>query len=127
MGALEIVIIAVVAAFGLLALGGAAAARRRREQGERHFRALIADANRDLASARAQDHGWDPQRMEAAARAAFSERRPGESISSLALVQVVDPPGTDEDKAVFQVAAGDGTHRLTLGRRGDDWVLEDLA
>jgi hypothetical protein len=64
--------------------------------------------------------------VESAARAAFAERHPGEHVTELVLTQVVDPPGTDEDKAVFRVNAPDGEHRLTLGRRGGDWVLEKL-
>jgi hypothetical protein len=41
-------------------------------------------------------------------------------------VQVVDPPGTDDDRAVWRVRAHGQAHRLTLGRRGDDWIFETL-
>ena len=40
------------------------------------------------------------------------------------LVQVVDRPGTDDDKAVFRSAGR--RQRLALGRRDGDWVLEAL-
>jgi len=38
-------------------------------------------------------------------------------------VQIVDRPGTDEDKAVFRSTAG---ARLTLGRRDGEWILDRL-
>jgi hypothetical protein len=123
---LEIVVIAVVVVFALLALGGAAANRRRREAGAPAFRAEIERANRDLAAAHAADNGWEPARVAEAARTAFTAERPNATIESLELVQVVDPPGTDDDKAIFHVRAGDGEHQLTLGRAGDSWHLEAL-
>jgi hypothetical protein len=123
---LEIVIIAVVAVLALLVVGGAIANRRRRDATAGQWHARVDQANQDLAAAHASDRGWEPARVEAAARQAFEERRPGEAIADLALVQVVDPPGTDDDKAVFRVQAGPDAHHLTLGRRGDEWVLEDL-
>ena len=42
-------------------------------------------------------------------------------------MQIIDRPGTDEDKAVFRVASGDREERLTLGREGGEWVLEQLT
>jgi hypothetical protein len=60
--------------------------------------------------------------VEAAARRAFSERVPGEEITQIALVQVIDRPGTDEDEAVFHVATASGAQTITLGRRGEEWV-----
>ena len=39
-------------------------------------------------------------------------------------MQVVDKPGTDEDKAVFRVVAADVRVRLTLGRVNGEWVGE---
>jgi FtsZ-interacting cell division protein ZipA len=123
---LEIVVIAVVVVFALLALAGAAANRRRRQADAPAFRAEIERANRDLAAAHAADNGWEPSRVAEAARTAFTAERPNDTIESLELVQVIDPPGTDDDKAVFNVVAGDGEHRLTLGRAGDSWHLENL-
>jgi hypothetical protein len=123
MSALEIVVVVVVVVFALLALGGAAAVRRHTDAGAAAFGADIERANRDLAAAHAADNGWDPDRVAEAARSAYAQQRPGAAIASLELVQVVDPPGTDDDKAVFLV---DGAHRLTLGRRGDEWAFEAL-
>jgi hypothetical protein len=45
-------------------------------------------------------------------------------IHELTLVQVVDRPGTEEDKAVFRVVAADVRLNLTLGRVDGDWVGE---
>ena len=127
MDTLEIVVIAVAAFFALLALGGAVMLRRRREAGEPAFAAEIERANRDLAAAHAADNGWEPSRVTEAARSAFAEQRPGASIAAIELVQVIDPPGTDDDKAVFRVQSDGGEHRLTLGRQGDAWHYESLA
>lgn len=121
-----IVILAVLALFLALALGGAAANRRRRAAGEGAFRAEIERANRDLAAAHAADNGWEPSRVAEAARTAFAAEHPNAQVSSIELVQVIDPPGTEDDKAVFLVLADDGEHRLTLGREGDSWHLETL-
>jgi hypothetical protein len=123
---LEIVVIAVVVVFALLALGGGTVLRRRREADSGAFRAEIERANRDLAAAHAADNGWEPSRVAEAARTAFTAERPNAGIESLELVQVIDPPGTDDDRAVFHVIARDGEHRLTLGRAGDSWHLEAL-
>jgi hypothetical protein len=123
---LEIVVVAVAVGFALLALGGAAVNRRRRAAGADALRADVARINRDLAAAHAADNGWEPARVSEAARAAFAERHPDTPITTLELVQVIDPPGTDDDKAVFRVVAR-GEHRLTLGRTGDDWHFEALS
>ena len=127
MTTLEIVVIAVAVVLGLLALAGAAANRRRRDATAGAFRADIDRANRDLAAAHAADNGWEPARVAEAARTAFTAERPNATIDSLELVQVIDPPGTDDDKAVFLVHADGGEHRLTLGRAGGGWHLESLV
>jgi hypothetical protein len=119
----EIIVIIVVVVVILLAVGGAAAnARRRRALAER-FGEDIRSADRALAAAHAEDKGWDRARLEAAARREFERARPGDVLRELALVQVIDRPGQEEDEAVFRVAAPDGDAVLTLGRRGDDWHL----
>ncbi len=119
-----IVILIVVAILALLAVGGNLAQRRRMRESAGRFRANLDRVNNDLAAAHAADRGWDPDRLQAAARQALQQHGDG-GATGLTLVAVVDPPGTDEDKAVFEV---DGTSRqLTLGRRGDDWVFERLS
>jgi Tfp pilus assembly protein PilX len=106
----------------LLAIGGAIAARRRLAATSDRFDANLQHVNRDLAAARAEDRGWERDALEQAARDAFAAERGGAAPADLELVQVVDRPGTDEDKAVFRV----GRERLTLGRRDGQWVLETL-
>jgi hypothetical protein len=49
------------------------------------------------------------------------------TIRDQALVQVLDRPGTDEDKAVFRFHTEDGEAQLTLGRSGGEWVSEEIA
>ena len=122
MSTLEIIILVGVGLVIILAVGGAIAVRRRREAGEPQFRAMVEQANADLAAAHAADNGWEPGRLDAAARRAAAERAPGEEIKRIELVQVIDKPGIEEDEAVFHVETDSGTHTITLARRGDDWV-----
>ena len=53
--------------------------------------------------------------------------RRGAPTASLTLVQIVDRPGTDDDKAVYEIDSDGRVERLTLGRRGDEWVNEGIA
>jgi hypothetical protein len=115
----EIVLIAVVAAlFVLFALGSAAVARRH-ARGEGTLAERIAQADRALADARAADRGWDRALLEQAARAALASR--GATATELELVQVVDRPGTDQDRARFRAMTVDGPVELELARTGDAW------
>ncbi len=119
-----IVILIVVAVLALLAVGGNLAQRRRMARTAGRFQANLDTVNNELAAAHAADRGWKPERLHAAAHRAYEEHA-GARASELTLVAVIDPPGTEDDKAVFEV---DGTsRRLTLGRRGDDWVFEQLT
>jgi hypothetical protein len=123
---LEIVIIAVVVVLGLLALFGYLGIQRQRRATEERFRADMQQADRDLAAAHASDNGWDPETVEATARRAFAERFAGTEPSAVHLVQVIDKPGTDDDKAVFRIESGHDVHRVTLGRRAGQWVAETV-
>ena len=117
-------LIIVLAVLALLAAGGVIASRRRFAATSDRFDANLQQVNRDLAAAHAEDRGWERGALEAAARQAYATERGGAEPSALELVQVIDRPGTDEDKAVFRCDSG--SERLTLGRRGDQWVLEAL-
>ncbi len=119
-----IIVLAVFAAFLLLALGGALAASLRNRRRAERFGSRIDEVDRALADARATDRGWERGVLEAAARRAFEVERPGLEIYELTLVQVVDRPGTEEDKAVFRVVAADTRVQLTLGRVAGEWVSE---
>ena len=119
-----IIVLAVFGAFLLLALLGALAASLRNRRRRGSFDSRLDEVDRALADARATDRGWERGALEAAARRAFEAERPGVEIDELTLVQVVDKPGTEEDKAVFRVVAAEAHMRLTLGRVDGEWVGE---
>jgi hypothetical protein len=118
---LAIVLGVFVALVIVLAVGGIYARRRQLAATQDRFDANLAQVNRDLAAAHAQDRGWAREGLESAARAAYAAQR-GAEPSGLTLVQIIDRPGTDEDKAVFAV----GVERLTLGRADGEWVFEAI-
>jgi hypothetical protein len=123
---LEIVLGVLVLLIVLLAVGGVIARNRQLERTRGRFDENLAQVNEDLAAAHAADRGWARDTLDEAARAAWAQERPGEEPEQLMLVQIVDNPGTDEDKAVYEVAAGGRTQRLTLGRRDGAWIHEAL-
>ncbi len=120
----EIIILVVVAVIVLLAVGGAMARRRQLERSRGRFDEHLAEVNRDLAAAHAEDRGWERSLLEDAARQAYASER-GSEPGELELVQVIDRPGTDDDHAVFRCGP-EARERLTLGRRDGQWVLEAL-
>jgi hypothetical protein len=111
----------------ILAVGGAYARKRQLEATRERFDVHLAEINQQLAAAHATDRGWARDGLEAAARSAYAEQRSGAQPHELTLVQIVDLPGTDDDKAVFQVKGSGRDERLTLGRAGGEWVFEQLA
>jgi hypothetical protein len=123
---LEVLLLAIVGIVILFAAAGAIANARRERATREAFRREVAAADRALAAARAADRGWDREVLEAAARAALAAERPGLEAEELTLVEVLDRPGTDEDKAVFRVSHPGGDARLVLGRTGDTWAAERL-
>ena len=118
---LLIVLIVVI----VLAVGGALARRAQLARSRSAFDSSLDRVNRDLATAAAQDRGWDRAKLEAAARRLFAAER-GAEPEELTLVEVLDRPGTDEDRAVFRAVHGGAEHALTLGRREGEWVRESL-
>jgi len=124
MSTLAIVLIVVGVVILLLFAGGVAAARRRSRLQAGTLEQHVAEADRALEQARAADRGWDRARMEAVARQAVSEARPGWSYDRLDLVLVDDRPGVEEDRAHFVASGGEGQLRVVLGRRGGEWVSE---
>ena len=124
MSALAVVLIVLGVLVLLLFVGGYIANARRREAERAALLARAREADRHLADAHAQDKGWEPAGLERSARNLFAEQRPGAEIGEQALVQVIDRPGTDEDKAVFRFVTSEGTVYLTLGRRGGEWFAE---
>jgi uncharacterized Ntn-hydrolase superfamily protein len=118
-------LIIVIVVLVILAVGGVIARRAQLARTRPAFEDSLDRVNRELARAAAEDRGWDRTTLEAAARRVFAEQRGGEP-EHLVLVEVVDRPGTDEDRAVFRAEHGGTEHRLTLGRQGGDWVYERL-
>jgi type II secretory pathway pseudopilin PulG len=117
----EIVVLVVLGLLALLFVGGLLGNARMRREREASLARRIAEADHHLAEARAQDRGWDPELLEAAARAAFGARHPGLEPTSLDLIQVVDRPGTDEDRALMRVTHAAGEEEIELQRTGDRW------
>ena len=116
----------VLAVLLLLALGGAVGRQRQLKRSQGHFDAHLLQINRDLAAAHAEDRGWDRATLDEAARAAYAEQHPGADPGELVLMQVIDMPGTDQDKAVYRVGPEGAHERIMLGRRDGAWVFEGL-
>jgi hypothetical protein len=114
-------LIVVLVVLVVLAVGGAIARRRQLDRTRGAFERSLAQVNRDLAAAAAQDRGWDRAHLEAAARRVAAEDL-GADPEELTLVEVLDRPGTDEDEAVFRVRAAGRPHRVVLGRREGEWI-----
>jgi len=111
----------------ILAVGGAIARRRQLERTRGRFDKHLAQVNRDLAAAHAADRGWAREALDEAARAALAAERPDAAAGDLTLVQIVDRPGTDDDKAIYEVERDGRVERLTLGRRDGEWVNEGIG
>jgi hypothetical protein len=123
MSVLAIVLIVLVALVLIFLAGGYVVAKRRanRPGWEEHIRA----ADQALERARAADRGWDRELIDAAARSALSEHRPGFVPDSLHLILVDDRPGVEEDRAHLMAAGPDDQVRLVLARDASgDWGVE---
>jgi hypothetical protein len=118
-------LIIVIVVIAVLAVGGAIARSRQLARSRPAFEASLEQVNRDLAAAAAADRGWDRATLEEAARRIYASERGGEP-ESLVLIEVLDRPGTDQDKAVFRVESAGTRELLTLGRRDGDWVHETI-
>ena len=121
MSAIEVIVLVVVVLVVALAIGGYVATGRRARAREATIHAELDAANQALATAHAQDKGWERTRLEEAARTAFADRSTAQ-VRELQLVQVVDKPGTDDDQAVFRIITDHGSEYLHLDRHGDAWV-----
>jgi hypothetical protein len=121
MSVLAIVLICVAAVVVALAAGGAVVAARRHRTRAGGLAARLTAVDAALAEAYAQDKGWERTGLEAAARREWEAQRPEEALRELALVEVVDRPGTEDDLAVFRVVGEREGGRLTLRRRDGTW------
>jgi hypothetical protein len=125
MSVLAIILIVLAAVLLVFFAGGYVVANRRRDQPgwEDHIRL----ADNALEQARAADRGWDRELIDAAARQALSEQRPGFEPASLDLVLVDDRPGVEEDRAHLVAAGTDASVRLVLARDASGaWGVERL-
>jgi hypothetical protein len=119
MAAWEIVLLVVVGVLVLLFLGGLVGNARVRAREHDSLTDRIAEADRGLAAARAEDRGWDRALLEQAAREALESR--GLRVTGLELIRVVDRPGTDADRALFRATTAEGFQEIELARTGDAW------
>jgi hypothetical protein len=117
-----LVVLGVLIVLGII--GGAIAVVVRSRRQEATFAEHVESADSMLEQARAADKGWHRDTMEAAARSAIAESRPGWSYDDLHLVLVDDRPGVSEDRAHFMAMGADGEVRVILAREGDRWVAE---
>jgi hypothetical protein len=124
MSTLAIVLIALGVLVLLFLIGGIAGVRARARYQAPTFPEHVRAADEALEQARALDKGWHRDTMEAAARAAVGDARPGWTYDDLQLVLVEDRPGVEEDRAHFMAVGGDGQARVILARQGDQWVVE---
>jgi hypothetical protein len=127
MSVLAIIAIVVGVLVVLFFIGGLIVVRRRARTEADTFHEHVRAADEALEQARASDKGWHRETMEAAARAAVADARPGWSFDDLHLVLVDDRPGTEEDRAHFVAMGTEDQVRVILARQGDDWVLEQVA
>jgi len=118
---LAIVILVVAVLLVILFIGGLIVSTRHRKVSDAHFRERIAQADRDLATAAAEDRGWDRAVLDDAVRKAWAQRQGAAPIASIALVSVRDLPGTDDDEATFQVISGGTPFEVVLSRTGNLW------
>ena len=126
MSPLAIVVIVVAALLVVLFVGGLVAARRRAEATGARLQERIVAADRALEAARAADRGWDPVRLEEAARVALERERPDFRYDRLHLVLVDDRPGKDADRAEMAAVGDEGIVHVGVTRRGDGWVADSV-
>jgi hypothetical protein len=121
---LGIILIVIGGLVVLFFIGGVVAVitRSRRQAGT--YAEHVAAADSALEQARATDKGWHRDTMEAVARDAVAESRPGWTYDDLHLVFVDDRPGVSEDRAHFVAVGSDGEARVILARQDDRWIAE---
>jgi hypothetical protein len=120
-----IVLIVVVAVIGLFLVLGFVGTRARDRRQAGSWEEAVRSADAALAQAAATDRGWQRDAMEAAARTALEQHRPGWRYGELHLVVVDDRPGIEEDRAQFvAVGAGGDEATVVLAREGDRWSAE---
>ena len=120
---LLILLIALGTLIVVFGVGGAIAVNRRNRSQAQGFDERLSVINRELAAAHAQDNGWDPAALLTIARERFGAAHPDVEVSDVKLTQVIDPPGTDDDRAIFSISTSGGDVIFELGRRDGEWVV----
>jgi hypothetical protein len=126
MSTLGVILIVVGAVVLILLVGGFIASRRYVASHSEEIASNIAAADRALELARAADKGWDRAALEAAARSAIQQSKPGWDVENLALVLVDDRPGIEQDRAHFMASGGGDSARVILARTEEGWALEGI-
>ena len=126
MSTVAIVLIVLAVVLLLFFIGGLFGVRARTRQQASSFVDHVREADEALEQARALDKGWHRESMEAAARDALEESRPGWTYEDLQLVLVDDHPGVEEDRAHFVASGPDGEARVVMAREGDRWVSQGV-
>ena len=120
-----IVLVAVAAVLALFLLLGFLGTRARDRSQAGSWEKAVRAADAAFAQAAATDRGWHRESMEAAARTALEEHRPGWRYRDLHLVLVDDRPGIEEDRAQFMAIGDDGDDvAVVVARQGDHWSAE---
>jgi type II secretory pathway pseudopilin PulG len=127
MSTVAIVLIVLGVLLLLFFIGGLLGVRARGRHQAATFTDNVRAADEALEQARAQDKGWHRETMEAVARAAIADKRPGWTYDDLQLVLVDDRPGVEEDRAHFVAMGADDQVRVILARQADTWVLEQVV
>ena len=127
MSTLAIVLIALGVVVVVFFIGGLLTLRARGRREAATFDEHVRAADLALEQARAIDKGWHRDTMEAAARDAVAQARPGWSYDDLHLVLVDDRPGTEEDKAHFVATGGADPCKIVLARAtSGEWRVDSV-
>ena len=126
MSTFGIIVLIAIAVVVVLVATGLLASRRRDESHAGDYRRHLLEADEALERAKAMDKGWDRETLDAAARAAIEQARPGWPYDELHLVLVDDREGVAEDRAHLVALGSGGETRVILARQDGAWNAEQV-